>query len=107
MAENLPHEVLSNVFSYLCFSDKIQCNLVCSSWRCAFLDPSLHNSQSEIVFQDNDELFRESLYSPADDGSLLDSNLIEGIRSLRLKKVSVDIFSVRPIVDWRNILAHL
>ena len=107
MAENLPHEVLSNVFSYLCFSDKIQCNLVCSSWRCAFLDPSLHNSQSEIVFQDNDELFRESLYSPADDGSLLESNLIEGIRSLRLKKVSVDIFSVRPIVDWRNILAHL
>ena len=102
MAECLPSEVLSKIFAYLCFSDKLQCNLVCRSWRWAYLNPSLHE-RSQLVYDDQDDLLRRGLI----ENGLLESDIIEGVRSLKLRHLSVSLFSLRPLTDWTRLLSKL
>lgn len=103
MADNLPLEILSKIFSYLSLSDKLQCNLVCVQWRSAFLNPALHQT-TEVAFDNNDEFLCQSLTG---EQSLLDSTLTTAVLNLRFQNLALEIFAVRTVPDWSPLLARL
>lgn len=104
MAECLPQEVLSKIFSYLSLSDQLQSNLVCRQWRWSFLNPQIH-SRSQIIFDDDDGLIQN--LEDKHGGGLLESNLTSGVKSICLKNVTVSLFSLRPVRDWSSLLSKL
>ena len=95
MAENLPEEVITFIFSYLTLTDKLQANLVCKRWRWAFCDPRLHEN-TQIAFT-SDELLLSSLMEP---NSLLESDLSSAIKKIHFQKLEASIFSLRPLNEW-------
>ena len=106
MFSKLPLEILGQIFSYVPLSDRLQCNRVCKHWHWAFLDPTLHDDKTMLKFED-DEDFLACISNDDASNSLLESEITTAVRHLKLQKVSVNIFSVRPLVDWLSILANI
>ena len=107
MFSELPLELLSQIFSYLPLSDRLQCNLVCKHWHWAFLDPKLHDDQTILKFEEDEHFLASITNSATCESSLLESEVTTAVRHLVCDKLNVNIFSVRPLVDWIPVLARL
>lgn len=105
--DQLPQEVIAEIFRYLPLSDKLQANLVCRQWHEAFVNPLLHDGNTKIAFIDDDDGFLEAILNSQFGLSLLESNITFGVRSLYLWRLSVSIFSVRTCLDWSPVLGRL
>ena len=93
MFSELPLELLSQIFSYLPLSDRLQCNLVCKHWHWAFLDPKLHEDQTILKIEEDEHFLASITNSATCESSLLESEVTTAVRHLVCDKLNVNIFS--------------